>query len=197
MKKSLLLFVPVVLLAAGAFWYWSGENPAGLPPLPPAPRPGPPPTRTLTDPAVIFKRAFWREPGAGDRVLQAERNEWSDAEGLTRWEWFLQVEPSPELVKYLREENAFGLRPVPAPVLPEGSPAWFSFDPATVSVMSSPRGKMQLVFDQAGNRLFASDSGGGFQRGAAAPARPDPDTSSAAPPPAGRLPATPPPLPKP
>ena len=39
----------------------------------------------------VFKRAFWRRPSAEDRILQAERHEWHDAEGVSRWQWFLIV----------------------------------------------------------------------------------------------------------
>lgn len=28
---------------------------------------------------------------------------------LAKWQWFIVVQPSPELVKYLRDDNAFGL----------------------------------------------------------------------------------------
>ena len=48
----------------------------------------------------VFKRAFWRRPSAEDRILQAERHEWHDAEGVSRWQWFLIVDPSPALLQY-------------------------------------------------------------------------------------------------
>lgn len=196
MKRILTVLIPAVVLAAAAGWYWSGDGNPTTPPQPPAaPRPGPPPTKTLTDPAAIFNKAFWRQPSGEDRIIHAERNEWSDAEGLTRWEWFIGVKASPELLRYLREENAFGLSPAPAAVLPEGRPAWFTFDPAAVTVMASRRGKLQLIFDNGSNQLFASDSGNGFQRGAAAPVPAVVNPSPGPAPVSGRLPTTPPPIP--
>jgi hypothetical protein len=49
------------------------------------------PTKTMTDAEEIFKRAFWRRPENDDKLLHALRHEWSDADGLQRWQWFLVV----------------------------------------------------------------------------------------------------------
>ena len=66
--------------------------------------------RTDTDPGEIFQRAFWRSPSADDRIVHAERREWSnDDNGVRHWEWFLEVEPGDKLVSWLREENPFRL----------------------------------------------------------------------------------------
>ena len=51
---------------------------------------------------------------------------------------------------------------------------------------------MQLIFSKMDNTLYATDSGGGFQPGAPEPTTPLLQTASA-----GRLPTTPPPIPKP
>ena len=64
------------------------------------------------DPVKIFQRACWASPTSEDTILHAERREWSDAEGVLKWEWFLVVEPSPALLKRLRDDNVFGLVPV-------------------------------------------------------------------------------------
>jgi hypothetical protein len=150
-----------------------------------------PPTATLTDATEIFRKAFWKSPGAEDRILHAERREWSDDQGVAKWQWFIVLHPSPELVKYVREDNAFGLVRLESPRPVEQAPAWFRFDPAEVEVMGAPRSNLQFIFSNSGNLLFAAHSGGGFTRGAAPP------SPSAPPPPRhdGRLPRTPPPNP--
>lgn len=198
MKKPLLILLPAVLLAAGIGWYVRSlpERPVAAPAVA-VPQKGPPPTRTLTDGAAIFKKAFWREPVAADQIQHAERQEWSDAEGITRWAWFLEVNASPELVKYLREDNSFGLTPAQSAKLPEGQPSWFSFEPGAVSVLNSRRGNLQLIFSNQDNRLLACDSGHGFQRGAAAPAAATDNPATRPAPLPGRLPTTPPPNPNP
>lgn len=152
------------------------------------------PTATLTDATEIFKKAFWQRPTAGDQILHAERHEWREAEGVTKWQWFIVVKASPELLKYLRDDNAFGLIPADSALLPDDKPAWFSFNPSEVMVLKSPRGKMQLVFKTHDNTLYASDSGSGLQPAVTAPVAP---RKTGQQPSTGRLPATPPPTPDP
>lgn len=150
-----------------------------------------PPSKVVTDAGEIFKRAFWRRPGAGDEILHAERQEWSDAEGLQRWRWFLVVRASPALVETLREENAFGLLPSePAPP-PEGAPDWFAFRAEDFEALQSPDRSMHLFFSKNDNTLHATAAGHGFKRGA-----PEPPLPVQAAPTPGRLPTTSPPQPK-
>jgi hypothetical protein len=150
------------------------------------------PTETVTDSAEIFKRAFWRRPGTADQILHAERHEWSDGEGLQRWQWFLVVKASPELIKELRDDNAFGLVPGSSgPSNPE-APDWFVFKPDEFSIFQSPQSGMRLMFSKTDNTLYATDSGRGFTKGAPAP---PPATQGAQTP--GRIPSSPPPRPKP
>jgi hypothetical protein len=150
------------------------------------------PTNTLTDSEEIFKRAFWRRPGADDRILHAERHEWRDTEGLQRWQWFLVVIASPELIKYLRDDNAFGLVPASAARVLSESPAWFSSKPEDVTVMQSSHAGMCLMFSKSDNTLYATDSGRGFTKGA--PESPPPTQGAQTP---GRIPTSPPPKQKP
>ena len=194
MKKYGYIFL-LVLVVVGVAWRW-GIVPADPNPVetPPAAWKGPPPSSSLTDPAAVFQRAFWRAPSPEDKIAHAERHEWKDAEGLTKWQWFLEVDPSPELVKYLREDNAFGLAPAAEAPLPEERPAWYHYDPSAVSVMKSPRGKLQLIFSKIGNTLYATDSGAGFQKATTATAQVDIPLT---PPVPQRLPAAPPPNPNP
>ena len=150
-----------------------------------------PPTKTVTDTVEIFKRAFWRRPAPEDEILHAERQEWSDAEGLQRWRWFLVVKASPALVKNLREENAFGLLPS-EPVPPPGdAPGWFAFQAGDFELLQSPDRSMRLFFSKTDNTLYATAAGRGFTRGA--PEAPPPAQAA---PSTGRLPTTSPPNPE-
>ena len=150
------------------------------------------PTNTVTDSEEIFKRAFWRRPGKDDEILHAERHEWRDGDGLQRWQWFLVVKASPQLIKDLRDDNAFGLVPGAAGSLNPEAPSWFVFKPDEFSIFQSPHAGMRLMFSKTDNLLYATDSGRGFTKGAPEPAK------QAAPPTAsGRLPTTPPPISKP
>jgi hypothetical protein len=151
------------------------------------------PTDTLTDSEEIFKRAFWRRPGNDDHIQHAERHEWREAAGLERWQWFLVVRASPELIKHLRDDNAFGL--VPASVVPVVSeaPAWFRFKPEDVTVLQARHAGVRLMFSKSDNTLYATDSGRGFTKGAPEPVEPAAPLSAPAP---GCLPTTPPPTPK-
>jgi len=153
---------------------------------------GAPPDRVVMDPRLVFQRAFWRSPAAGDEIVHAERYEWHDADGVTKWHWFMEIKPSPELIKYLRDDNAFGLTRTSSVTWSDERPAWFNFDSSQAVVMNSTQAKLQLIFKAAENTLYASDSGAGMRRGAPEPAKPTP----AAPIP-GRLPTSPPPSPKP
>jgi len=151
-----------------------------------------PPTTTLTDSTEIFQKAFWKRPGANDKILHAERREWADADGVKKWQWFIAVEPSPELVKYLREDNAFGLTAAPAPQAVAHAPEWFTFDPKDMDVLQAPRGGLCLLFSKTQGRLYATDLGGGFKPGAPEPTKAPPTTQAVS---TGRLPPTPPPNP--
>ena len=150
-----------------------------------------PPTQTVTDGEEIFKKAFWRQPAMGDEILQAERHEWSDAGGLLRWQWFLVVKASPELIKYLRDDNAFGLVPASSPSAIPEAPAWFRFDPEKVMRLQSPQSALQLIFSTHDSTIHATASGRGFTRGA-----PEPPPAAQGAPRPGRLPTTPPPRPQ-
>lgn len=215
MKKPLLILLPTAaLLAAGAAWHhWSHRHhtaysaqPETALPAPPASSIAhigpatPPPDHVTTDSAAIFKKAFWRDPSPEDHIAHAERREWRDGQGVTRWEWFLEVAASPALVKYLRDDNAFGLLPVSEKpsALPETRPAWFDFNPIETDAFTSRTGKLRLHFSKKDNKLYASNAGQGFQRGAPAPATASTEAAAVTrPAPPGRLPTTPPPIPSP
>ena len=83
-----------------------------------------------TDPELVFRRAFWRRPGAGDEILHAERREKAgDGASVAEWRWYLVVKPGPELRAWLAT-NPFSLHPAPAAAGLElnaaGHPVWFA-----------------------------------------------------------------------
>ena len=148
----------------------------------------PAPSTTITDPATVFQKALWKRPNSSDRIHHAERREWKDADAVSRWQWFLEVEPSPEIVRYLRDENAFGLKSRPTAELLPDAPTWFIRDTRDARILSAPGGGMQLIFTAGDARLFAMGSGGGFRPGA-----PEKPPALAQIPAAGRLPLESPP----
>ena len=159
----------LILMGLGVAWFvW--RVPAPTAPLEETPivwRDGPP-NLLSRDAEEIFKKALWRRPSPEDEILHAERHEWSDDEGVSRWQWFLVIEASPDLIKYLRDDNAFGLIPGRAEPISE-APAWFAFNSADVSVLKAPDSGMRLMFSKSDNTVYAKASGLGFAKGAPAP----------------------------
>jgi hypothetical protein len=192
MKTSLI--IAIVVAASGTAWLiWrpGGEKPAE-PTVDPAPlHEGS--LRADTPPEEVFKRALWRRPAPDDKILHAERREWTEdnAEGVAHWQWFLAVEPGPALKKYL-ERNPFSVRPAQTlpPKTMEKAPAWFPRDYADLDIRTGGNtGSLVFLYSRKGNTIYAANRGDGFTPGApmpgAAPAAQEPV--------AGRLPHTPPP----
>ncbi|MES2709910.1 MAG: hypothetical protein V4726_25155 [Verrucomicrobiota bacterium] len=205
MKKRLpILLTATAATAVLAVAAWMGRHAlsggpedSGPAAVATVPRPERPPDSIGTDPATVFQKAFWRRPTPQDRILHAERREWTDGDGLSKWQWFLAVEPSPELVKYLREDNAFGL--IPAGSGSAGAvsraPAWFPEKTDGFDILQNAAGTMTLLFSKTANQLYATDSGGGFRPAIAVSAPPPRPAARPATPARGRLPLTPPPNP--
>ena len=194
-KQQKILFVALSLaLLSFPSWRHLQAEKSQLPKQAPAVSwVGAPPDRVVMDPELVFRRAFWRSPDAGDEIFHAERYEWHDAEGVTKWKWFMEMKPSPGLIKYLRDENAFGLTRTSSMTMTDERPAWFNFDSSKAVVMNSAQTNLQLIFMAEGNTLYATDSGLGFRRGAPEPTKPTQQEATIP----GRLPATPPPRPQP
>lgn len=196
--KTRLTIAAVLTLTSAVVWFSfrrSGENPA-VPVDAAALHEGT--LTTQSDAAEVFKRALWRRPAPTDKILQAERREWTKntAPGTTHWQWFLAVEPGPALTKWLREQNPFSLYPDKTGAAPDVkcAPAWFPGDLAPYEVhIGGNGGDLVFLFSRAGNTLYATGSGNGFTAGA-----PEPPATAAAPiaASAGRLPLTPPPTPR-
>ena len=159
-----VLGVLAVAVLAGLGWFLATR------PAPPAGRTQSP-TAPLSDPVAVFQRAFWKRPGVDDKILHAERREWSGADGVKQWQWFIVVEPSAGLMKHLRDDNAFSLvAATSAPVVRE-APAWFAFQPGEVDILLAPHGNLRLFFSKAQRLLYATDAGVGFLAGTPEPAR--------------------------
>ena len=188
-KRSLLVLTTVFAVAASAFFIWSVRRPPVLP-APAGPLPAPP-TLTNADPVDVFQKAFWKRPTEADKILHAERREWADAEGIKKWEWFLVVEPSPALMKHLKEDNAFSLSSSPTIAAAAQSPPWFRYEPEDFESLGSTARGMVLMFGKSENVLYATSHGGGFSPGAPEQPRGVPAAASNA----GRLPPSPPPEP--
>lgn len=163
MKRWSYLIIAAAL-GAGALWLFQNRSHETHTTYQP---PAPPPNDTITDPATVFQKALWKRPTAADKILHAERREWKDENSISRWQWFLEVEPSPEIVRYLREENAFRLKSYQTMTPLPDAPAWFIKDTMNTRILSEPGGGMQLIFTAGDARLYAMGSGGGFHRGAA------------------------------
>lgn len=190
--KAALSITAVVCVAGVVVFLWRPEKP--VPPAPALVKPsGPAPTSVNADPTGVFQRAFWKRPTDGDHIEAAERREWADANGVRKWQWFIKLKPSAGLVKHLREDNAFDLRPARQTPAIEGAPSWFSFKSGEVEVLEAPSGQMRLVFGKNDGVLYATDSGGGFQQGISY----TPESAATADAIPGRLPSTPPPKPNP
>ena len=190
--KSVLIPITVVSLTALA---WLGARLGEPAPEPPHPAGQfDPPTTTVLDGAEVFQRAFWRRPGPTDKIHHAERRQWADETGITRWQWFLSVTPSRALLRHLFEDNAFQLLRIDATAsLPPGAPSWFPQDIHNFEVHQSGDAGMSLFYDPKNARLCATSTGSGFTSAARAPATPEPSAKTIPP---RRLPSTPPPDPR-
>ncbi|MBE2281992.1 MAG: hypothetical protein IAE77_00875 [Prosthecobacter sp.] len=190
--KSIALILLAASVVALVGWRLASPKPSLESSLSASSRPARiPPSTTNTDGAEVFQRAFWKRPAANDSILNAERREWKDADGVTRWQWFIAVKPSPELVKHLITDNAFHLAPATTVPDIEEPPAWFAPEKSSSRILRAPGSGMTLLFDEASSLLLATDSGGGFRQGAPEPAKPVAQNTAVT----SRLPNSPPPKP--
>jgi len=181
-RPGLLALAAALALCACRPGAPEADSPAQPSPEPPpapgaasAPAAPPPPLTANPDADEIFRRAFWRRPTTRDRILHAERRETrssADAPGSTlsdveRWQWFLAVHPSPELLAALRDPGTFGLAPVTAPrPWPDDPPPprWFPAADALAGfeMLQATDAGLTVLYRTEGNLLYATDSGKGF-----------------------------------
>ena len=124
---------------------------------------------SIEDPKIVFKKAFWRHPGEEDQILHAERREWSTADGVGRWQWFIEVRPGAAMKEWLAT-NPFGLAPTKGSVEISGggAPPWFSIFGPGREIFQKQGGGFTLFYSTDGTRVFAMDSGYGFTQAATA-----------------------------
>ncbi len=123
--------------------------------------------RTM-EPQEVFRRALWRRSSAGDMIHHAERREWADAGGVTRWEWFLIITPGPSLEAWLTA-NPFSLRKVTKPRAKDAAnweeiPEWFPREFEGMELFQGQTGNLLMAREPGSNRIFLSDWGGGLTR---------------------------------
>jgi len=129
-------------------------------------------------PEEIYRRAFWRQPTARDRIIHAERRVTASADGeqVERWQWFIQLQPDPALLETLRNPESFsllvlapGVAPRPWPLIATPAPAWFPSASASpeFEILQAPSAGLTVLYRARDTTLFATDSGSGF----AAPVR--------------------------
>lgn len=116
---------------------------------------------TATDPELVFRKAFWRHPTSDDNILHAERREWSTDDGVSKWQWFIAVEPGPKLLDWLKT-NPFSLAPTKSAGGFEREPDWFPKSSAEFHIQRNAAGNLILMLSADQKRLYATDSGLGF-----------------------------------
>lgn len=172
MKRWEVICASAIILAvvAAAFLRKSPEPP-------PVPKPKPVMTSStddgmklvaVTDPKLVFQKAFWRRPGDDDKILHAERREWSSGDGVRKWQWFIAVTPGSQLEEWLAT-NPFSLAAVKTPNAIEKPPEWFPKSPEGFQIQQNPEGRFILMRSADGKQLYATDSGQGFSAPGIAP----------------------------
>ncbi len=186
------LIVAVVLCAAIGLGLWLARSPDDAPPLVdlPVQQQHPGTFAVKSDGPAIFKKALWRAPLPEDKILNAERREWTEGKDLKHWQWFLHVQAGKDLSDYLRVANAFGLRPAASAEIAH-APAWFPRDFSAHDVQRA--GPLTFLFHKTSNEFYATSQGKGFSPSVTNPSPAPPPATAPQPP--GRYPATPPPNP--
>lgn len=196
MKISLTILSVLALATSAYFGFRTASVPPAGPQEPVILRGAAPPTTTNADPEEVFKRALWRRPAPDDKILHAERREWTEGsgKGTDHWQWFLGIEPGAALKTWLREQNPFSVQPVASTSVPaiKGAPEWFPSDYAAFIVQAGgSQGNLVFLISRKGNTIYATCSGTGFTPGI--PGSPNRQDAAALSVTQGRLPKTPPP----
>lgn len=187
MKKLSILSVVLVLAAIG--WRLAGPEAAERV-ITVQQKASAAPKTVQAAPAEVFQKAFWKRPTVDDHILHAERREWENNHGISKWQWFISVKPSQALLQHLIDDNAFMLtkRESGGTPLPAGAPAWFPKVLTQGEIYTNAPGSFLLIWDKEQSLLHATDGGSGFHVGAAHAPRPIAKGQEP-----GRLPMTPPP----
>ena len=163
-----------LLLFVWGAWtvYRSAPPPAELTRGVPVTGPGGSSLSATTDPAAVFQKAFWRRPAPDDKILHAERREWtSSADGVRKWQWFIAFQPGPQTSEWIASKP-FGLAPAPSGfslASLENRPAWFPGQVSDFRIQQDREGHLIWIQATDGSVLYATDSGFGFAVPAAKP----------------------------
>lgn len=169
----ILSLAGVILVSAGSYFLLqrsvedSEVRPASAPnvTLPPGER-----LRDDWPAEEVFRRAFWRNPTAGDKILHAVRLEGFGDDGVKRWGWFIKLHPSPELLQGLRDPSNFGLMPATKPHPYSDAtlraPDWYlpPQGDAGTEILQHPTLPLTIHYRASDNVLYASDHGKGFAK---------------------------------
>ena len=118
-------------------------------------------------PEEVFQKALRRRPASDDRIVHAERREWTKdpAAGISRWQWFLEIEPGSALKGWLRGQNPFSVQVAGPEVMKKvgGPPSWFPAQCDEFEILAGgSTGSLVLMWSRDGKTLYATSSGEGF-----------------------------------
>lgn len=159
--RDLIIAAAILVLAAVFLIRHKPEN---------SPSPKPAPTTATadgmelaidTDPTQVFQKAFWRHPTSEDKILHAERREWSAEDGVQKWQWFIAVRPGPQLLEWL-DTNPFSMAISSSANEIEKPPQWFPNSTKNFTVHKNTEGSFVLMLSSDRKNLYATDSGHGF-----------------------------------
>jgi hypothetical protein len=117
---------------------------------------------TKTDSTWVFQKAFWRRPTSADKIFHAERREWSTEDGVKKWQWFIDLQPSPQLLEWL-ETNPFSMAKSASLGNFEKPPKWFPRSSSNFQIQQNAAGSFVIMLSPDKKHLYATDSGLGFQ----------------------------------
>jgi hypothetical protein len=110
--------------------------------------------RSISDPLLVFQKAFWRRPENEDIMLHAERREWSTkVDGVRHWQWFIACRLGPKMLDWL-DTHPFSLSRsevaadsgFPSSIAAQGPvPAWFPPDHKGSEIRGSGSGNPEWI----------------------------------------------------
>lgn len=125
-----------------------------------------------TDPQIVYQKAFWRRPAPDDKILHAERREWTAPGDVVRkWQWFIAFQPGPQTREWIAS-NPFGLIAAVSGFSLTGledRPAWFPITTANYGIQQNRQGHLIWIHSRDRTVLYATDSGFGFAAAVAKP----------------------------
>ena len=169
MKRWLTSVVTLVLLLVGGWWLSREEVVEETPSVAWVNDPTDEQLKLQRNKTEVFQRAFWRRPSDQEQIVNAERRHWFGGadESVERWQWFIEVKPGADFQDWLLNENPFDLviQAAQSP-LPDASasPDWMPPAQSLAHFVHYRKrgGNFHVFLDPKTQRLYATDSGGGF-----------------------------------